>query len=158
MTHNVGISDLKVSNDPGDDIKTHSLGSCVGVTMYDPAVSVGGMLHYQLPSAREHSEKAATNPYMFGDTGITELMKEVFERGADKRRLVVKLAGGSNVADKNGFFNIGKRNLIIAKKFLWKNGLLITGEDVGGETWRNLKLELGSGRVSIKSGAGEFDI
>jgi chemotaxis protein CheD len=53
MTKNkviIGISDANVSNDPQDILETLSLGSCIGVCLYDPTTTMGGMLHYQLPS------------------------------------------------------------------------------------------------------------
>ena len=46
----VGVGDMKVSSDPGDTIVTFALGSCLGVTIYDPVTRVGGMLHAMLLS------------------------------------------------------------------------------------------------------------
>jgi chemotaxis protein CheD len=39
----VGISDLKVSKNPGDVLITYALGSCIGITVYDPKARVGGI-------------------------------------------------------------------------------------------------------------------
>jgi len=47
----VDISDARATNDPQDELVTYSLGSCIGVSLYDPAAQAGGMLHYQLPSS-----------------------------------------------------------------------------------------------------------
>jgi len=44
----VGIGDAYVSKDPGDLIVTHSLGSCIGIGLYDPYANVGAVLHYML--------------------------------------------------------------------------------------------------------------
>ncbi|HOC93995.1 MAG TPA: chemotaxis protein CheD [bacterium] len=156
--HLVGVSDMKVSANEGDIIVTHSLGSCIGVTIYDPKANVGGMLHYQLPSSDCRPERAAENPCMFADTGLPALFKSAYRLGAEKKRLVVKVAGGSNVMDKTGFFQIGRRNYISLKKILWKNGVLIAAEDIGGDSWRTMKLEIGTGRVLIKNGSGEFEL
>lgn len=158
MQRIVGVSDMAISSDPDDVVVTHSLGSCVGVSMYDPALSVGGILHYQLPMSSSNPEKAAANPWMFGDTGIAAMLTELFRRGCEKRRLQVKLAGGATVADKNGFFNIGKKNILIAKKFFWKNGVFVEAKDLDGDTWRNMTLEIATGRLIIRSGAGEYEL
>ena len=48
----VGISDLKVSGNIGDVLITYALGSCIGVAVYDPYVTVGGLLHFMLPVIR----------------------------------------------------------------------------------------------------------
>ena len=47
----VNISDFKISNNPGDHIVTYSLGSCLGVTVYDPTLRLGGMIHCLLPDS-----------------------------------------------------------------------------------------------------------
>ncbi len=158
MTHEVGISEMKVTSNPEDTLSTRSLGSCIGVAIFDPEARVGGMLHFQLPVSKNNMDKAAINPCMYGDTGLAALLKAAFDRGARKNRMLVKIAGGARVADKNGFFNIGKRNIIIAKKFFWKNGIIISGEDTGGEHWRNMALEVASGRVTVRTKEKTFEI
>ena len=55
----VDISDMKVSTNPEEILVTYSLGSCVGVVLYDPVVRVGGMIHCMLPLSRIDPEKAA---------------------------------------------------------------------------------------------------
>ena len=97
----VGISDICVSKDPNIDIVTFSLGSCIGATAYDPVAKIGGMIHYMLPLSKTSPEKAKAKPGMFADTGIPELLKQMFAMGAVKKRLIVKVAGGSQLMDKN---------------------------------------------------------
>ena len=60
----VDISDARFSQDPADELITYSLGSCIGVTMYDPQVHAAGMLHYQLPSAEHDRDQEPRNPMM----------------------------------------------------------------------------------------------
>jgi chemotaxis protein CheD len=66
----VNVSDAKVSNKLVDVLATYSLGSCIGVCLYDPATSIGGMLHYQLPNSTIDAERAKEKPLMFADTGM----------------------------------------------------------------------------------------
>ena len=152
----VGVSDMLVSKNPDDVIVTHSLGSCIGVAVYDPAAGVGGLLHYQLPLSRDNPERALNNPYMFADTGVPALFRACYELGASKQRMIVKIAGGSTTLDTNGFFNIGQRNYITLRKILWKNGVLIAAEDIGGNSWRTMFLSVGTGSVRLKTNRGEF--
>ncbi len=37
----VGVGDMKVASDPSAVLATYSLGSCIGVAIYDPEVRVG---------------------------------------------------------------------------------------------------------------------
>ncbi len=52
MNYTIGISEMRVSNQPDDVLVTYSLGSCIGVTIYDPIVHVGGMIHCMLPNSK----------------------------------------------------------------------------------------------------------
>lgn len=155
----VGVADMKVSNDPEAILVTHSLGSCIGLAIYDPVVKAGGLLHYMLPESSLDGRKAKKNPYMFGDTGIPLLFKETYKLGAKKNRLKVIVVGGSQILDQKGFFNIGKRNYLILRKLFWKNNMMAGFEDVGGNVNRTLKLEVESGQAWLKvSGIGEKKI
>lgn len=147
----VDIADLAVSADPAATLITYSLGSCIGLALWDPVVRVGGMLHYMLPESQLSPEKARSSPAMFCDTGVPRLFRAAYELGAVKGRLVVKVAGGSQLLDDNGTFNIGKRNYLALRKIFWKNGVMIAAENVGGSISRTLKLDVGTGVVTIRS-------
>jgi chemotaxis protein CheD len=147
----VDIADLAVCKDPAVTLITYSLGSCIGVSIWDPVAHVGGMLHYMLPESALSPEKAKSNPAMFCDTGIPKLFRAAYELGAVKSRMVVKIAGGSQLLDDNGTFNIGKRNYLALRKIFWKNGVLIEAENVGGSVSRTVRLEVGTGRVTVKT-------
>lgn len=151
----VGVGDMKASNDPESVLVTYSLGSCIGVGIYDPVVKVGGLLHYMLPESSLDASKAQNNPFMFGDTGIPLLFKEVYKYGAKKNQLQVLVIGGSQILDQNGLFNIGKRNHTLLRKMFWKNNVMIDFEDVGGTVNRTLKLEVKNGDAWLRvSGTG----
>ena len=155
----VGVSDMKVSNNPNSELITYSLGSCIGVVIFDPFVKVGGILHYMLPESSIDREKAERNPYMFADSGIPLLFKETYKYNATKNRMRVAVFGGSQILDQKGFFNIGKRNYMAMKKILFKNNVLINYEDVGGNVNRTVRLEIGTGNIFIKtSGSSEVKI
>ena len=148
----VGVADMKVSDDRGAILITHSLGSCIGVAIYDPVVKVGGLLHYMLPESSLDRIKAKKNPYMFGDTGIPLLFKEAYKLGVKKNRLKVMVVGGAQILDQKGLFNIGKRNHTLLRKMFWKNNVMTDFEDVGGNVNRTLKLEIESGQAWLKAG------
>ena len=154
----VDIADLAVSNDPRVSLITYSLGSCIGLSIWDPVVKVAGLLHFMLPESSIAPEKAKANPGMFCDTGVPRLFRAAYELGAEKHRLIVKVAGGSQLLDDRGTFNIGKRNYLALRKIFWKNGVLIDGEDVGGALSRTMRVEIGTGIVTVKTRAGEVPL
>ena len=151
MRQIVGIADLKVSRERDDVIVTYALGSCLGVVIYDPVAGVGGMLHVMLPMSTIDPAKAQDNPCMFVDTGVPKLFHQCYEAGAKRERLVIKVAGGANLnGSMEDRFEIGKRNFLVFRKLLWRNGLLLASHDVGGHHSRTMILRLGDGQTSIK--------
>lgn len=155
----VGISDMRVSNNVKEILITYSLGSCIGLVIWDPVVKAGGLLHYMLPDSRLDKERMAKNTYMFADTGIPALFKECYSLGAVKRRLIVKVVGGSQILDPTGLFSIGRRNYLMLRKLFEKNKVTITAEDIGGAVNRTVSLEIATGKVLLKvSGRGEFEL
>lgn len=158
IRYTVGISEMAFGTEEGDLIVTHALGSCLGVSIYDPVVKVGGILHYMLPNSSLDSEKARKNPLMFGDIGIPAFFQEAYRLGAQKDRLRVVIAGGANVINANNNFDIGGRNITIARKLFWKNNVLIAAQHVGGDMPRTLYLEIGSGRTWFTSRGQSLDL
>ncbi len=137
---------------------THSLGSCIGMTVYDPQIRIGGMIHFMLPLSKIAPDKAKLKPGMFADTGIPTLLRKVFAMGAAKDRLIIKVAGGAKLMDQGKVFNIGERNYLVLRKILWKNNILISGEDVGEDLSRTMRLEMESGLVTVKSSRGVIEL
>jgi len=151
----VGVGDMQVCKGPDDSIVTYSLGSCIGLCIYDPVARVGGILHYMLPESKISPEKAAANPYMFADTGIPALFKKAYTLGAVKGRMTVRAAGGAQILDAAGLFNIGKRNILEMRKILWQNGVTLGASEVGGTVNRTVTMEVATGEIALKtSGQG----
>jgi len=153
----VGVSDMQVSNNPEATLVTYSLGSCIGVAIYDTMAKVGGMLHFMLPDSSIDPEKAQKTPYMFADTGIPLLFKEAYKLGGQKNRMQVVVVGGSQVHEGKDFFNIGKRNYLAVRKIFWINNVMVNYKSVGGNENRTLRLDIKDGRTWLKeSGKGQM--
>lgn len=146
----VGLAELVVSNNPSAVLTTYSLGSCLGVAIYDPVVKVGGLLHAMLPDSTIDSGKAASQPGMFLDTGLPLLLQEAFAMRADKRRLRIYVAGGAQIMDDNNVFNIGGRNCTALAEFLRRENLHTDAQQVGGHVNRTVYFSIQTGRVSLK--------
>lgn len=154
----VGISECNFSTQAGDQIVTHALGSCVGVVVHDAQACVGGILHYMLPLSSLDPDKGRANPFMFGDVGIPAFFKEAYALGASKERMRVVIAGGARVIESVQTLDIGARNVVIARKLFWKNGVMIAAEDVEGNRPRTLFLEVGSGKTWFTTRGEVFEL
>jgi len=147
----VGIGDILVSS--GDEeIKTYALGSCVALVVWDRAIQAGGMIHIALPEGHINPDKARDKPGYFADTGLPVLFNELKKIGANRRSCWVKLVGGASILDENNTFDIGRRNALAVKKYLWKLGLALTAEEVGGTISRTVSLALPQGDLVISNG------
>jgi chemotaxis protein CheD len=150
----VGIGELAVSDNPIDRIVTHALGSCVAVCLFDPVAHVAGLLHILLPESRINPARAQEQPAAFADTGIPMLFGAAYRLGAKKNRCVVHLVGGAEVTSlsTSTAFNIGRRNLLAARNALWRNGVLIKAESVGGTQVRTVSIDVARGAIQVTSG------
>lgn len=158
MKHIVGISEMIVSDNPEDLIITYSLGSCVGLTLYEPRLRIGGLIHCMLPLSKIDPARAIERPCMFTDTGVPLLLTTLIGMGAEKRNLIAKVAGAASLLDNNGSFNIGERNQVIVRKLLWKNQILIQGEETGGTKARTMSLNMETGVTLLRSGGVEYEL
>jgi chemotaxis protein CheD len=149
---------MAVSDAPDEVLVAPSLGSCLGVAFYDPVLRVGGMAHCMLPLSQIGNGQAQEKPCMFVDVGVPKLIEEMFQRGCRKQDLITRAAGAARVLDRANFFRIGERNHAVFRKIMWKNGLFIRAEDVGGELARTLRLEIATGRVVVQSQGQEHEL
>jgi chemotaxis protein CheD len=130
----VGMGDMLTSNDTAATLVTYSLGSCVGVAIYDPVAKVGGLLHAMLPDSTINLDRASKRPFMFVDTGLPAMFHAVYALGGLKHRLV---------------FKIGQRNVEATVAMLERNGVKISGRETGGRESRTVKLDLSNGNFTL---------
>ncbi len=148
---NVGIGEYGISKNKKDMIKTFALGSCVAVIVYDRLQRAAGLVHIALPDSSINEDKAKKTPGYFVDTGLPLLFKRMNGSGKVSNSLMIKIVGGSNIMDSNRRFDIGKRNVLAIKKYLWKNRMGVISEDVGGSISRTVSVTVETGEVRISS-------
>ena len=154
----IGIGEMAVSAEKGGRITTHAVGSCIAVCIFDPLAGVAGMLHFLLPEASINPDRATAHPAAFADTGIPLLFQHAYSHGLVKQRAVVKLVGGAEMAHTTGAFNTGRRNLLAARNLLWRNGVFIAAEDVGGTGARTVHMAVDDGRLQVLSGQSQKEL
>ena len=149
----IGIGEFAVSNRPGDVIVTHALGSCIAVCIHDPRAGVAGMLHFLLPESTINPERARQQPGVFADTGIPLLFEAAYPYGLNKKRAIVTLVGGADMTQQAGSsFATGRRNALAAKNVLWRAGVFVSGQEIGGTGARTLYLSVADGRMEVHNG------
>jgi chemotaxis protein CheD len=153
----VNFADMKISGNVVETLVAFSIGSGIGLTIHDPIRSIGGVLHFMLPdSSLANGVNPIKVPFMFADTGVPSFLEALDAQGTQLDRMKVVIAGGAQVLDQAGIFNIGKKNYLALKNILKRYGLRIHYESIGGTSRRTLSLALKSGCSSIKIfGQGE---
>lgn len=147
----VGMADLNIAKAP-DSLTTLGLGSCIGLTLYDPVSKVGGLVHYMLPDSTKL--KNNSNIAKFGDTGIRELYNKMIANGASPSRMVAKIAGGAKMFEVSGLSsvgNVGERNAEEAKIMLKELKIRLIAEDTGLNYGRTVVLDCENGNYIIKA-------
>lgn len=148
----VGMADLKTCKAP-DGVITLGLGSCVGIALRDPVTGIGGLVHIMLPDS---TAMRGNNSVLekFADTGIDELIRQLVAMGANRNRLVAKIAGGATmfqVQSRNEMMKIGERNVEATIKKLNALNIKILAQDTGENYGRTVTFFPETGEFHIRA-------
>lgn len=144
----VGIADMKTARMEGVLI-TYALGSCIGITLYDPVIKLGGLLHIMLPRAENMK---GNDVYKFADTGIREMLRKMQVFGGRTSRYVCKIAGGAKMFEMQGNLgNIGQRNIESVRQVMQQEQIRIVRQDVGDTYARTMSMDVATGVVKIRT-------
>ncbi|WP_438446916.1 chemotaxis protein CheD [Gorillibacterium sp. sgz5001074] len=148
----VGMADLNVASLTGI-LKTTGLGSCVGVTLWDPRVKVAGMAHIMLPSS-DIAKEGNMNIAKYADTALPEMISKMEKLGALVSRMEAKLAGGAQMfafSNNSDTMRIGPRNVESCKEILNRYRIPIRSEDTGANYGRTIEFDCATGMLVIRS-------
>lgn len=146
----VGIADMKFARQEGILI-TYALGSCIGISLYDPMIKLGALVHIMLPEVYGVGDG---NIFKYADTALTETFRKIEIMGGRKPRLIAKIAGGAKMFELKGnstLGNIGARNIVSVKHILKSSGVRLAAEDVGENYARTMSVDLSTGAVKIRT-------
>ncbi len=155
----VGMADLKICKAP-DALTTIGLGSCIGIAIYDPSTKISGLAHIMLPDSTQIRNNS--NVAKFADTGIQKLFDEMIQAGANKARMVAKIAGGAKMFEMpsgtSAGINVGERNAEASRAKLKELGIRLLAEDCGLNYGRTVELYSETGEYHIKAVGKEVKI
>lgn len=151
MTSNVvGIADMKISDN--GTLVTYGLGSCIGIAIYDKMTKQSGLIHIMLP--RRDYFSVAENPFKFADSGISLMVDELVKRGASRKTLRAKIAGGATIYfgnnNKADIFDIGNMNIDATFNILKKLNIDVVGQDIGGHYSRTIEFDINKSVLNVK--------
>ena len=136
----VGMADLKTCVAP-NGMTTLGLGSCVGIAIRDPMTKIGGLAHIMLPDSTS-IKNGYLNAAKFADTGIVALVSQMEKMGAQRSRMVAKIAGGATMFSFQGgnstIGQVGQRNVEATKAKLHELNIRILAEDTGANYGRTV--------------------
>lgn len=152
-TTRVGMAELRIVKN-NEILVSMGIGSCVVVALYDGVEKIAGLVHIMLPYCNRARDNP--NPLKFADTGIEELIRQMVDAGADRRRLVAKIAGGAQMFSSLNSFNkdilaIGDRNVEAVIRTLDENGIRIIAQETGGNFGRSIEFHSDSGIMFIRT-------
>ncbi len=148
----IGIGEYRIGSFP---MITIGLGSCIGLSLYDPNLRVGAMVHIMLPESGGRVDR----PGKYADTAVPLLIRELVALGSKNRSLVAKIAGGACMFEYFGTgLNIGERNAEKVRVLLKECHIQLAAEDVGGKVGRSVTfLPADSGRMVIRRADGSLN-
>ncbi len=150
------MGELAVSAEPGDELVSMGLGSCVGVAIVDRGRAVAGLAHVMLPVANA----AYSAPAKFADRAVPALLAAVERRGARRERIVAVLAGGAQMFSGTrgpgvAGLDLGARNEAAVRAALAATGIAVHAAATGGDRGRTVRVLVGDARVTVKEAGGE---
>lgn len=150
----LGLGEQAISRNPEDILVAYGLGSCLGISMIDPVTRVAGLIHAVLPESPNGLDgKDPAASYKFVNTGIENLLSAMTKEGANRNRIIVRIVGGANMLIAPGLtstFDIGTRNIEMARITLQRLNIKIAAEEVGGHTGRTVRVYVADSRVTVR--------
>ena len=145
------------------------LGTCVAITLWDPATQRGGICHFLLPTRGPTHSQANAAPGFYADEVMGLFENELLAAHASANRYVVKVFGGGNMfpdqlTDPNcrnescepvrreTCSSVGCQNIRAAHGLLASRGFRVALEDVGGHGSRQVMFDVWSGDVWVRQG------
>jgi len=145
----VNMSEMKIARAP-DLLVTRGLGSCLGITLYDPVKKIGAMAHPMLPDIDK--AKIKSNPCRFVNSVINKIIEDLKKEGCLKMNLVAKLFGGAHMFSfiaQDSILNVGEKNIEMAEAIFQQYGIKVAAEELRGTIGRTIELDLENGKVRV---------
>jgi chemotaxis protein CheD len=143
----VRMGELAISKEQGDVLVSLGLGSCIGLAVVDRRARAAGLAHIVLPSGNEALPK-------FADTAVPALFDGLVDLGGSRVFMQAYLVGGASMFASVSGLDVGARNAAAVRDLLAARRVPIVAEQVGGSKGRTIRVDVGSGEVSVREAGG----
>ncbi len=119
------------------------LGTCVGVTLYDPVAGAGGLIHLLLPEPL--GIEGTFQPEKYASTGFPPFLQALYDTGASAENMKACIAGGALVGpldDSDLELDIGGRTTERVMQFIAAEGIRVEKLETGGFFTCRLTLDM----------------
>lgn len=147
----VNMAEIKITQAPAK-LVTRGLGSCLGITIYDPFKKIGAMTHTMLPDIDKARVKS--NPARFVNSAIKKMVEGLEKMGGSRTHLIAKIFGGAHMfsfINSDSALNVGQKNIEMAEDTFRELGIKVMAQEVGGTFGRTVELNLENGKVLVKT-------
>lgn len=145
IKHFLHPSTILISKEP--QWVTTILGSCVSICLFDRKNCIGGINHFMLPYWNGEGLESPR----YGNVAIFQLFQEMLDLGVNKEDVICKIFGGAEVlVEHPSVFNVGQRNVELARKVILEMGIPVVSSSTGGKLGRKIHFNTGTGEVLQK--------
>ena len=140
----VGMGENGITASP-TVLSSLGLGSCIALVLYDPVEKIAGMAHIMLPDSSMGTKSSDnTKPGKYADKAVDALIKELDSKGASKKRIKAKIAGGSKMFsfEISALRSIGEQNVKKVLDLLQNHSIPLEGCDTGGSRGRSVRFNI----------------
>jgi chemotaxis receptor (MCP) glutamine deamidase CheD len=149
----VGTNECRLARQ-GERLVARGVLADVVVTLQAPTAGFAAMLRFSAPEEANVSRARLEAVWEFADQALSSLLESVRSTGVTASETVVSAMGGADVAGRT--YGRGKQMALAVQRSLWRNGVVLHGNDLGGSQGRVVWLETSSGRLIVRSTSGRL--
>ncbi len=144
----VGANECRLARQ-GERLVARGVLADVVLTIQVPAGGFAAMLRFSAPEERSVSRPRMEALSDFADQAIHLLFQSIRSMNIPNEEITVSAIGGADLPGQT--FGRGKQLALAVRRSLWKHGVLLNGNDLGGAHTRMIWLESATGRLIVRS-------
>jgi len=130
-----------------DVVLSTVLGSCIAACLWDARAQIGGMNHFLLPASARLGDADAGR---YGNCAMHMLFETMLHSGAQRQFMQAKIFGGARVMQALASTPVGADNTAFVRRWLQRQNIPITAQDVLGTCPRKVLFFPASGTALVR--------
>jgi chemotaxis protein CheD len=148
----------------GERLLARHVSSDIALAICMPGRGFAALVRFSLPDRKQAADgESFVNLWANAETAIPTLVDSLRTLSLEFGELSACAVGGaserangaSESANKDEHYipSLGRRNEIALRRILWRQGILLRGQDLGGNCAKSLWLETATGRAIVRTDA-----